>query len=166
MPIDKRLKKALAWLVMLILGRAFQSASRWDRTVRHEVARWPEGFKVLMKVPPSGPAMALVKQKGRLKYKGSRLDDPDLCITYKNIEGAFMIFTTQMGAEEGFAQHRMSVKGDLARAMSFIRCVKMLQAYLFPPLLSKRVLKRVPRFGLREHAVRLVIYTVGIPLGI
>ena len=165
MPLNKRLKKALAWLVMFILGRAFQSASRWDPTVRHEAARWPEGFKVLMKVP-KGPAMALVKEKGRIKYKGSRVDHPDLTITYKNIEGAFMIFTTQMGAEVGFAQHRMSVKGDLAKAMSFIRCVKMLQDYLFPPFLSKRVLKRVPRFGLKEHAVRLVIYTVGIPLGI
>ena len=162
----KRVKKAVVTISMFVLGRALQSASRVDSSVRHEVARWPEGFCLLMRVLPRGPRLGLVKQGGRLRYLGGRLEDADLVISFKNIEGAFPVFTGLKSSPRAFAERRMWVKGELPRAMAFMRCLTVVQACLFPGIISRRVLKRVPRLGLRGQAVRLFIYLVGIPFGV
>ena len=41
-------------------------------------------------------------------------------------------------------------KGDIARAMSVVRCVDLAEAYLFPKIMTKQILKEVPetRMGL------------------
>ena len=84
----------------------------------------------------------------------------------KNIESAVLIFTAQIGTPQGYAEHRMSIKGDIGQAMSLIRCLNIVQAYLFPKIISKRILKRVPNFTIKKHLNRFIIYFVGIPFGI
>jgi hypothetical protein len=71
-----------------------------------------------------------------------------------------------MGTPQGYAEHRMSVKGDLAKAMSLIRCLNLVEFYLFPGFIARRILKRLPAMNLRRFGLRLHVYFLGIPFGI
>ncbi|RPJ81022.1 MAG: hypothetical protein EHJ94_05375, partial [Deltaproteobacteria bacterium] len=84
--LEKKIKKIFVRIIMFVLGKAIQSASRWDSIVRHEVARWPDDFTVALEVLPWGPRMSLKKQDGRLKYLGAGPKDVNLLIRFKNIE--------------------------------------------------------------------------------
>ena len=162
----KLIKKIVVRIVMLVLGRAIQSASRWDAFVRHEVARWNEGHTFILEVLPNGPRMCMQKQGGRLKFQGSKLADADLVVRFKNIECAFLVFSGLMGTERGFAENRMTVKGNLPEAMSLIRCMNMIVVYLYPRFISRRLVKKVPALSMQQHALRLYIMLIGIPTGI
>ena len=166
MNVEKKLKKLVVQVVMFVLGRAFQSASRLDSWIQNEIFTWEDGLVILMQALPKGPSMCLLKKEDRIRYIGSGSKKADLTISFKNIECAFPVMAGLMGAEQGFAQNRMIVKGDIPLAMSLIRCINRLEAFLFPKIISSRILKRVPPMGLKEQLIRLRIYCTGIPLGL
>lgn len=165
-PGDKGLKSSVSSVVLFILGRGLQSASKHDPDVIKELEAMEDGTSIIMNIMPKGPKMCLIKDKGRIYYKGGKMEDADLVINFKNIECAFMMFTAQVGTAKAYAEHRMSVKGDLAKAMILIRCLNILEGHLFPKIINKRILKQVPPMGLKKQGVRLIIYTVGIPFGL
>jgi hypothetical protein len=119
-----------------------------------------------MKIFPNGPRMTVEKRRGLLKYRSSAPESADLIITFKSLESAFLIFTAQCGTCQGFAENRFIVNGDISMAMSLTRCLNVIQGYLFPSLISKLILKRVPPMPLYKQLVRLYIYLVGVPLGL
>jgi hypothetical protein len=164
--IEKAAKRAAVKIAMIVLGRALQSASRFDADVRHETARRPEGFSIVMRVAPNGPRMSLIQRNGRLKFRGGRVKEGDLTITFKNTECAFLVFSGLLGPESAFIQHRMSVKGPLDAAMSFIRCVNIVEGYLFPRIVTRRILKQVPPMTPARWGVRLAVLLLGVPLGV
>jgi len=170
MPPRKWFKKSLVRLVLFILGRALQSASKLDDDIKAEITDWPDGFSAMFKVLPRGPQMAFMKTTaGHLAYKGAALDADaaDMIIFFKNLESAFLVFTARMGTVQAFVEHRLSLKGDIARAMSLTRCLNIVQTYLYPVLIAKHVIKRVPRIPLLQKLWRrLFIYALGIPFGI
>lgn len=166
-PRTKRLKPLIIKIVLFIMGRGMQSASKHDNDIKEEIKSFPEGFQITMKVLPNGSALTVKKQGNRMKYLGSNNNiDADLIIHFKNTESAFMIFTAQMGTPQGFAEHRISVKGELRYAMTFTRCINILQGYLFIGIINKRIMKRLPPMPLKKQLVRFIIYFLGIPFGI
>ena len=164
--LEKKIKKIVVQIVMFVLGKAIQSASHWDSIIRHEAARWPDGFIVSLEVLPWGPRMSLKKQEARLKYIGAGPENSDLVISFKNIECAFLVFSGLMGSEQASAEHRMTLRGDLAIALSLIRIINLIEVYLYPKIISRRLVKKVPRLTLKQHVLRVYIMLVGIPTGI
>jgi hypothetical protein len=148
------------------LGRALQSASIHDDEVKNEISSWIEGFKIKMFISPNGPSMLIEKKGGILKYIGNKNEEADLVINFKNIECAFMVLTPQKGIPQAFAEHRMSVIGDVADAMIFTRCINIVLCYLYPRFINKRLLRRVPSLGFKKQLNRFVIYLLGIPFGL
>lgn len=169
-PRRKRFKQLINQVVMFVLGRALQTASRYDSGLQLEAASWPEGFVFMFKVLPHGGTMAVGRgENGRLVYRGAHFNErkASVIINFKNVDAAFLTFTAQLGTDRAYAQHRMSAKGDLTYTMSVIRCLDIVETYLFPRLISKRILKRVPKIpGIKRHLIRLRIYFIGIPFGI
>ncbi len=165
-PGKKWFKTAVCKIVLVVLGRAFQSGARHDPDIRREVAAFPEGFILVMNVLPFGPRMALEKHNGKLKYRGSRYAQGDLVINFKNLECAFMVLTPQIGATQAFAERRLTVIGDLGYAMVFTRCLNMLLAHLYPRFICKRLVKRVPPMPLKKQWIKLKINLLGIPFGL
>ncbi len=163
---SKWFKFLVAEIVFFVLGRAFQSGSRHDPDMRRETAVWPEGFAVVLKVLPAGPRMVLEKSDGILRHRGSGFVDGNLSIEFKNIECAFLVLTPQIGAARAFAERRTSVRGDLADALIFTRCLNIMLAYLYPKFVCKRLLKRVPNMTLKKQFARAKIYLAGIPFGL
>jgi len=164
-PRKKSLKLLIARLSLFSLGRAFQTSSALDEDIRRELTAWPEGYAVIMKIGPQGPAMVLVKEGDRMRYHGEKERPADLLLTFKHLEAAFPVLTAQIGTPQAFAQNRATLKGDLSQALRLIRCLDMVQGYLFPNLIKKRIMKRVPPMTPKKMFNRFLVYMLGIPLG-
>ena len=165
-PGHKLFKTLVVKTVLFILGRSFHSASKLDPDIKNEIADWEEGFRFRMDVYPQGPGMSVEKWKGILKFRGFRPGSGDLIITFKSLESAFLLFTAQCGTCQGFAESRLIVNGDISRAMSLTRCLNVLQGYLFPSVISRLILKRLPPMPWNKQLIRLYIYLLGIPFGV
>lgn len=165
-PGSKRFKKMVVKTVFFIIGRALQSASRWDADIKKELSVLPDNFKIQMLVLPKGPEMTVITRNGRFKYLGMKPMEADMTVNYKNMESAFMLFTARKGISRSYAEHRLSLRGNLAYAMMFTRCVIIVQGYLFPKIINRRIMKRVPPMSLKKHFVRMWLYSVGISLGL
>ena len=68
----------------------------------------------------------------------------DVTIRFKSPSDAFRVFTGQISVGQAYAQHKFVLRGDMALAMPFVRCVDITEGYLFPEFLAKRILKRLP----------------------
>jgi hypothetical protein len=165
-PPRKIIKRIIAGVSLFSLGRAFQTASVLDDTIKQEIEDWPEGYTVVMKVMPHGPLMAVVKTGDRLKYAGGKDRPADLSVMFKNLESALLVLTARQGTPQAYAEHRIGVRGDLGRAMALTRCLNITQTYLFPKLICSRIMKQVPKIPLTKLLrIRAIIFASGVPLG-
>jgi hypothetical protein len=165
-PGRKWLKRILAKIIFIFLGRAFQAATRFDPDIRREVEDLPEHFTMMMNIQPNGPSMSLEKAGPRLMYRGGSAKTADLTINFKNLECALMVLLPIMGADRAFAERRMNVRGDLAMASAVTRCLNILLAHLYPRIVCRNLMKRLPAMPLSKQLVRLKILFAGIPLGL
>lgn len=161
-PRKKRLKLFISSVVLWFLGRAFQSVVSFDKGAREEVKSIPEGTIVMLKINPIGPMMTLEKKRDKFLYLGAlEVNNPDIAIHFKNIEGAFLVLTGQLGIAQAYAEHRFTLNGDIFATMSIVRILYLVEAYLFPKFISSKILKEMP---IRETG-KLKIYITTI-LGI
>jgi hypothetical protein len=84
------------------------------------------------------------KKNNMLYYCGKSEIDADLSIYFKNIEAALLVLMGKIGIGQAFAEHRFVVKGDIMESMSLVRCLNIVEAYLFPNFIAKKILKKVP----------------------
>lgn len=158
----KVVKSFVAKVVLWFLGRGIEAAAKLDTSVKNEVSTWDDTTSIMMKIQDYGPFMALKKNNGKLSFVGTKeIDNPNLTIYFKNIESAMLVLTAQLGVAQAFAEHRISAKGDIAFAMSFVRVVYIVEAYLFPTFMAKKVLKRIPE----KHTSRAEMY-IGTIFGV
>jgi len=160
-PGKKRIKKIYLSIMLFFVGRAFQSAYRVDRTVRKEFDSLPENFSFIMKIHPAGPGILMQRNnKGKLKYMGRSAKPADVNIIFRNIESAIKVFTFQSSAYVSYAQNGISVSGDLACTMSIMRSLSLVEDYLLPWIITRKIFKRstaTPFFT--KHINRVRIYT-------
>jgi len=149
----------------LALGRGLQSTSNFEHSVKENMKLWADNYSFKMKVLPAGPVLAMRKENGKLVYKGNKDQKTDLTIEIKNVETAFQMITTQAGVAQVYANHGIGVIGDISKTMPLIRSINTVMAYLFPEILSKRILKKVPKMTLGKYINRLRIYTLGMAFG-
>jgi hypothetical protein len=141
----KRLRKALAGAVLVFLGRGLVAATRLDARVRREVVRWPDGTVITITVAPDGPRTSWRFADGRLEYVGSRDDlTPTLLVTYKSIDVALPVLLGRQGILAAFAEHRSTLAGDIGLGMSLVRCLHIVESYLFPDVIGRHVLPGPP----------------------
>jgi len=157
-PGKKRMKKIISKIVFFILGKGIKAASILDQDAKKEIDSMKNGFTFLFEVEPNGPYMALQKQTEKLKYLGQKQRDADLTISFKNIDAAFMMLTAQMSFSEAYCQARIGVKGDPAQSMVLYRISNIVQFYLWPKIIAKMVLKKVPAMTLKKFFIRILLY--------
>ena len=151
--IRYHLKKTIVGIVFFFLWRALKSLYFMDSRVRREMNSWPEGFIIHMQASFTGPHLTF----GMVSGKPARLSswhDAQVHIRFKTLDSAFRLVTGQLGVEQAYAQHRFVLSGDIASTMSFVRCVDIAEAYLFPAFITRRILRAVPR---KEHS-SLAVY--------
>jgi len=168
-PGRNRRKELLVRVVFFLFGRAAQFLSKIDPEIRREVSRWPQPFTILYRILPNGPRMALARHPaGHLEYLGREdgVEKADLTIAIKNLESAFLVFTFRLGMNQAYAQNRLSVRGDVPTAMSQMRVLNRVLAYMLPRRVVRQITLRMPEIRpLRRHLTCGVLYLFGIPFG-
>ncbi len=164
-PKTKWIKKIYIAVMLFIVGRAIQAASKIDKTIKKEFEDLPEGFTFSLGVLPNGPFMIVGKDKnGRAKYmgwdpKGKKLD---LRMGIKNTEAAFLVFTFQESTAVAFAHDRFIVEGDLSIALTIVRVLDLVETYLLPKIITRLAVKRYPKWSelnpFTKHLNRILIY--------
>ena len=136
------LQQATCTLVAECLVRALQYLSTGDSQIRAEAHAWPNGKTLRLEVPGAGGFTVTGTPWG---FKKLDKETPgDVTIRFKSPSDAFRVFTGQISVAQAYAQHKFVLRGDMALAMPFVRCVDITEGYLFPDVLAKRILKRLP----------------------
>jgi hypothetical protein len=138
----KRGRKALAAVIYAVLGRGLVSAARHDERVCEELRSWPDPSVVTLRIAPFGPQVSWRVADGAVEYLGGREVTSDLLVTFKSVDDAIPMLLGMKGVLAGFAEHRAIVRGDLALAMSLVRCLHIVEGYLFPDVMTRRILPR------------------------
>lgn len=154
----KQLKKQLAKIILWFLGRGFQVCAKLDSSVKGEVDEWRDNYSLLIKVEGNGPCLVMKKKNNLLYYCGKSEIDADLSIYFKNIEAALLVLMGRIGIGQAFAEHRFVVKGDIMESMSLVRCLNIVETYLFPNFIVKKILRKVPEK--ETNSVHVYIRTI------
>lgn len=99
-----------------------------------------------MKAARQGPGICLIHtEKGieRMKKQGS--SQADMTIVFRNIDSAFLVLSGRIGIAQAYAQHRFTMRGSVSDCMSFVHCVEIIEAYLFPGFIARKILKAIPK---------------------
>ena len=131
-------------IVVEVLFRGFCVLYHEDSRVRAEIESWPDGLTLKLVCGPGGAVLAVRKDARRGLVRLKRAQRAAITMRFKSVEGAFRILSGQMGVADAYAAHLFSLEGDIFQTMSFVRCVDYLEAYLFPEIMTKRILKEVP----------------------
>lgn len=150
--VKPALEQAYVTLMMDIIGRGLVMASKVDPEINAEVAGFPIGFTLCMRVFPKGPQFIAKVQDDRTLQLLSHLDEkPNLTITIKHMHFAFLMFTFQEGTARAFANDRMIADGDLPHAIRLVRCLNKMEALILPKIVADLAVKEYPKdLGLKE----------------
>ena len=92
-------------------------------------------------IAPRGPRTTVRKSDDTLKALGGRTGvEPTLLVTFKNIDGALPVLLGMKGVLQSFAEHRATLAGDVSLGISLVRCLHVVEGYLFPDLMTRRIL--------------------------
>lgn len=143
--VKPALQLAYVKLMMDVIGRGLVMASQVDAEVKQEVAQFPDHFTLSMNVFPNGPAfIARVTADKQLELVPDLATKPDLTITFKHLNHAFLVFSFQESTAQAFANDRMIANGDISYAIRLVRCLNKMEALILPKLVAELAVKEYP----------------------
>ena len=140
-------KRAVVSTSLLALATAFETLSKHCPELQAEIANWEDGRVVTLGVLPGEPAISIKKEGDRIVYLGKGVKDPNLAIFFKNMDSAILPLTGQMGSHTAFVQHRAILHGNIYEAMQMNRAMAIVQGYLMPGFIMKKISKRPPKMS-------------------
>ncbi len=135
---------AVVRIVLRVLYAALVALRSRDSRARREFERLPEGAAYSVLAAASGPQLHVQWSGGHLR----RLREPaaGACVLrIKSMKLAFSMFTGRMGLAQAYAQHAFTLQGDIADVMRLARLINLVEAYLFPAWMTRRMMTDVPR---------------------
>ncbi len=151
-------KYELIDLTLSVIGVAFEEVSKRAPDLRREIGSWNDGRRCAMGVLPKGPFITLEKVEDRILYLGKRRMPADITFLFKNLDSALLVLTAQMSAHQALAESRILLDGRVSYGMAFNRALALLETYLFPHFILKRIFKRPPRPNIHQLATKGLIY--------
>lgn len=130
---------ALCALVLFVLARALRVLGDIDARFAGELSSLPQGTSYLLRVGERGPALGLALRGGRLVRE--KRAQADVEIGFKSAAAATRVFVGMSGIAQAYAQHRFTLKGDIALAMPLVRLLDLTEGYLFPRVMTRRFLR-------------------------
>ncbi len=115
-------------IILFFLYRGMKVLYKYDTRIRKEISNWPVGSTIVLAACKSGPYLCIRRVSWGI-VRVSSIPNPDILITFKSLEGAFLVFSGQIG---------------IAQVMSIVRCIDLTEGYLFPKIMTKRILRKVP----------------------
>jgi len=145
-----KVKESIVKTSLLALATAFEMVSKSSPELKAEIAGWKAGQTFSLGVLPDGPAVTMIKLGDEIKYLGKGIKASDCVILFKNLDSAILPFTGQMGSHMAFVEHRAILHGSVAEAMQASRAMVIVQSYLMPGLIFKKIFKRPPKMGVSQ----------------
>ncbi len=139
------MKKLIAKIVLFFLYRGFKVVYKIDDKVKNEIDNWYDGYGIKIITSINGPSLYIKKENGKLVRIKNKEENAEIEIIFKNFNSAFLLLTGRMGISKAYAEHRFLLKGNIMDAMSFVRCTDIVESYLFPKIITKRILKEVTK---------------------
>jgi len=148
-------------ILFFFFGRSLSFLSDRDYNIKNEISYLPDGFKIALKIfGLDNPVLCFKKIDNKLCYSLTcDIDNADLIIEFKSLKSALKIFLGLKGLEVGFAEKRMILKGMIADGLMFTRISMIVQRYLFPAFICKRIMKKLPEIN---KILKIKLYLYGI----
>ncbi|WP_321003930.1 hypothetical protein [Eisenbergiella porci] len=144
-----KMKSAVCAAVLYVLFGALKQLSRMDTRMAAEISSWEDGMIYCLKTSKWGPALYIQKNGDTIyRLRDARIGFEDVEITFKTIDRAFLVLTGQQGLSGAYSAHAFTLRGDIQKTMSLCRCADLAEAYLFPAIMTRRILKELPA---KEH---------------
>lgn len=141
-------------IVLQVLFRAIRVLSHCDSRIKQELLELPEGQVVKLSVSPHEKSRSLTfAVSSGTVHKSDK--SPNIHIVFKNEAMAFRVFTGRMGIAGAYAAHAFTLRGNINETMGIVRVVDMVEGYLFPKFMTRRILKDIPKKQLPTLAVYL-----------
>ena len=138
------LKTKTCQVVLLVLYRALKTLVRKESRIKKEFSSFTDGYCIKITLNSKGDGLINKKENGRLiKVRESAFYDIE--IRFKSIDSAFLVFTGCIGLSRAYSEHRFALKGDIREAMALVRIIDLAESYLFPSIMSKRILRSLPK---------------------
>lgn len=141
--INLHFKKIVSKIVLYFLYKGFKVVSKKDENVKREIESWENNFTIKIDIGIDNINLKIKKENGNL-IRIKETDNLDLEICFKSIDVAFLMLTGRLGISKAYAEHRFTLKGDISKAMSLVRCIDIIEAYLFPKIIARNILKKIP----------------------
>lgn len=158
-PGESWFKTFIVKTTLYLLGLGIQEAYNFDPRARKEMDSLPDSFTYRFGVH-DGPTMTVQKLRGRVKYLrtiGEKLQ-PDLDLRFKNLEYMYLTMTGRISTPNATYHNRQYIKGSLNHMMTMIRVMNIAQTLLFPNLIARFYIKKVPRLTIRTMVNRVIAY--------
>ena len=141
------IKESISKIILFFLYRGFKVLYKYDENLRYEIDNLKEDFSIKLQLKTNGYSLILVKTKYGIK-KVKFISNPDIVICFKSIDAAFNVLIGRIGISDAYSRHSFTLKGDISTAMSIVRCINTIEAYLFPKFITKKILKELPKKNL------------------
>ncbi|MBR1979508.1 MAG: hypothetical protein IJ985_08425 [Akkermansia sp.] len=130
-------------IVLRVVHAALIELRALDSRVAKEFERFPEGLSYSIRTGFEGPTLHVLWQDGELK-RVENLPAPVCSLRIKSMPLSFQLFTGQMGMAQAYARHAFTMAGEVADVMRLARLVNLVEAYLFPKIMTRRIMTDVP----------------------
>lgn len=131
------MKRLVIWIVLQFLYRGMKVLYQEDERIKTELDGWNKDKIIQLRIT-EGPSITI--KYTYLKGISLTKEKPDICIVFKSIDTAFFIFIGMMSVKQAYIEHRFTLKGNIFESMRFVRCIDLVETYLFPRFMTKRIL--------------------------
>lgn len=137
-------QKLTVGIVLRVVHAALVELQVQDSRVAAEFARMPEGLSYSIYTGHRGPTLHVMWKNGRLQ-RLRHLQKASCTLHIKSMSLAFRLFTGQMGLAQAYAAHAFTMSGEVADVMRLARLVNIVEAYLFPNIINRRIMTDIPK---------------------
>lgn len=137
-------QKLTVGIVLRVVHAALVELQKQDTRVADEFARMPEGLSYSIYTGHAASVLHVIWQNGKLKRVRS-LEKATCTLHIKSVPLAFRLFTGQIGLAQAYAAHAFTMAGEVADVMRLARLVNIVEAYLFPNIINRRIMTDIPK---------------------
>lgn len=138
---NKIFKITVAKSIMRLLGRAIKGVYKNDENMRDYIATIPLGYDIKIKIAGTDIALAFAIEEGGVKIYGKK-NIPFNCnleIEFKNIEYAFPLLIGKKSITSAYCEGDFILKGSIGNAMVLVTVLNLVESYLFPEVLNRKL---------------------------
>lgn len=137
-------KKFISKIVLFFLYKGFKVTYKYDENVKKEIDSLDNGFTAVIDTGIDNVKLIIKKENNKL-IRLKDTENADIEIVFKSIDVAFLMFIGKLGVSKAYAEHRFTLKGEISKAMVLVRCIDIVESYLFPKIITKGILKYQPK---------------------